>query len=436
MVIDLVVEKIVFGGYGLGSYNGIKVFVPYTCPEELIKTEIVEKKKGYWFGKLKEVIKPSPIRVKPICPQFTICGGCDFQHLQYPGQLVIKKLLLGECLQRLGKIFMPVKNPYPAKEWGYRSKVQMMLGNGKKLKIGYYEKKSHRVIDVQRCPLQPEVFDLIKSVFQQNVLSSQEKIYSEIKKEGNLRYLVLKRGERTNEILLTVVSREPILDKKIFSGFGEEMGIVGILNNINPLPRNRILTDDFRLIAGRDYYYEKILDKRFQISAGSFFQVNTQETERLIKKVLKFLEPKEDDIVLDLFSGVGTFSIVIAGFVGKAIGVEISSSAVKDAQKNKEINGIENVDFILGDCQLVIDSLKRFDKVILDPPRKGVSLPLIEKITSLRPEIIVYVSCNPATLARDLKFFSEFNYEVAEVEMVDMFPQTYHIESVAKLVPK
>ncbi|MEO0102029.1 MAG: 23S rRNA (uracil(1939)-C(5))-methyltransferase RlmD, partial [candidate division WOR-3 bacterium] len=166
------------------------------------------------------------------------------------------------------------------------------------------------------------------------------------------------------------------------------------------------------------------------------FQVNTQETERLIKKVLKFLEPKEDDIILDLFSGVGTFSIVVAGFVGKVIGVEIVPSAVEDAQKNKEINKVENVDFILGDCQLVIDSLKRFDKVILDPPRKGVSLSLIEKITSLRPKIIVYVSCNPATLARDLKFFSEFNYEVAEVEMVDMFPQTYHIESVAKLVPK
>lgn len=436
MVIDLEVEKIVFGGYGLGRYNGIKVFVPCTSPEELIKAEIVEKKKNYWFGKLKEIIKPSPLRIKPICPQFTICGGCDFQHIQYPGQLVIKKLLLGECLQRLGKIFTPVKNPYPAKEWGYRNKVQMMIGNGKRLKIGYYEKKSHRIVDVPKCPLQPEVFDLIRGVFYQNLLSSKKQSHSEAKKEENLRYLVLKKGEKTNEVLLTVVSREPISDKRIFHRLGETMGIVGVLNNINPLPKNRILTDDFLIISGRDYYYEEILDKKFQISAGSFFQVNTPETERLVEKVLKFLEPKGEDIILDLFSGVGTFSIVVAGFVGKVIGIEIVPSAVKDAEKNKEINKVENVEFILGDCDLAIKQVKMVDKIILDPTRKGISLDLLKNILALKPKVIVYVSCNPATLARDLKFFSDFNYEVVEIEMVDMFPQTYHIEAIAKIVPK
>jgi 23S rRNA (uracil1939-C5)-methyltransferase len=436
MVIELKIEKVVYGGYGLGNHKGIKVFIPYTCPEEIIRAEITEKKKGYWFGELKEIIEPSPLRIKPLCQKFTICGGCDFQHMEYPGQLVVKKLLLNDALSHIGKIILPVKNPFPAKEWGYRNKIQMIFGNGNKLKIGYYQKKSHNLVDCPTCPLQPKVFDQIREVFFQRLSVSPEKIYSEEKKEGNLRYLVLKRGEKTGEVLITIVSVEPVADRNLFAELNGAMGIVGILNNINPFPKNRILTDDFRIISGRDYYFENILDKRFKISAGSFFQINTPETERLAKKVLKFLEPKGDEVVLDLFSGVGTFSLIVANFVGKVIGIEIVPSAVKDALTNKEINGVDNVDFILGDCEKAIDSFSRVDKVIIDPPRKGISSHLLQRITALKPEIIVYVSCNPATLARDLKLFSDYHYEPVAIEMVDMFPQTYHIESIAKVVPK
>ncbi len=436
MVIELNVEKIVYGGYGLGTNNGIKVFVPYTCPEERIKVYITEKKKGYWFGELKEILVPSPFRIKPSCPLFTKCGGCDFQHLDYQAQLVVKKLLVSDALQHLGKVFIPVKNSLPAKEWRYRNKVQMIMSNGKRLKIGYYKKKSHQVVDVPTCPLQPEVFDTIVKSLASRILSSKESIYSEVKREGNLRYLVLKRGERTSEVLVIIVSAAPIRDKMIYQGILKEGNLVGILNNINPLPKNRILTDDFHILFGRDHYYEKILDKQFKISAGSFFQINTQETERLIKKVLKFLEPKGDERVLDLFCGVGTISLIIAEFVGAVSGIEIVPSAFKDALDNKEINKVANANFILGDCEVAIDSFSQVDKVILDPPRKGLSPTLIQKIVSLKPEIVVYVSCNPTTLARDLKLFSEFNYKPAAIELVDMFPQTYHIESIAQIVQK
>ncbi len=434
-MIELKIEKVVYGGYGLGNYNGRKVFVPYTCPDEIIEAKITEKKRGYWFGELKEVVKPSPIRIKPTCPQFMICGGCDFQHMEYPGQLVVKKLLLGDALSHIGKIFVPVKNPFPAKEWGYRNKIQMIFENGNKPKIGYYQKKSHHLIDCPTCPLQPEVFDQIRSLFFQRLLTSQEKIYSQETREGNLRYLVLKRGERTGEVLVIIVSVKEIGENQLFTDLKEKMDIVGILNNINPFPKNRILTDDFQIISGRDYYFEDILDKKFRISAGSFFQINTPETERLIKKVLKFLEPKGDEIVLDLFSGVGTFSLVVADFVGKVIGVEIAPTAVKDALANKEINQIDNAEFIIGDSEKVIDTFSLIDKVIIDPPRKGISLLLIQKIVALKPKIIVYVSCNPATFARDLKLLSDFHYEPVEIEIVDMFPQTYHIEAIAKIVP-
>lgn len=435
MVIEIKIEKVVYGGYGLGNHNGIKVFTPYTCPEELARVRIREKKKGYWFGELEEVIESSPFRVEPVCPQFGRCGGCDFQHIEYPMQLVIKKLLVGETLTHLGKIFLPVKSPYPAKEWGYRNKVQMMMSGGKRLKIGYYKKKTHQVIDVPSCPLQPEIFDRIRSSLARRISSSSEKVYSERKREGNLRYLVLKRGERTGEVLLIIVSASPIRDRKVYENLKEE-AIVGILNNINPLPKNRILTADFHLLWGRDYYYEKILDKTFKISAPSFFQINTPETERLVKKLLRFLEPKGDEVILDLFSGVGTFSLIVAGFVGKVLGVEILSAAVRDAVVNKELNKVENADFISGDCEEAIDSFSQIDKVILDPPRKGLSPILIQKIASLNPKIVVYLSCNPATLARDLRLFSDFNYEPVEIELVDMFPQTYHIESIAKLCPR
>ncbi len=436
MVIDLEIEKVVYGGYGFGSYNGIKVFVPYTCPEEKVRVEIKEKKKGYWFGEVKEILRPSLLRIKPTCPLFGKCGGCDFQHIDYNGQLVIKKFLVDDALKRMGKVFLPVKNPFPAKAWDYRNKVQMVIGNGEKPKIGYYQKKSHILVDVGRCLLQPEVFNQIRDFFADRLLASSEKIYSEARRDGGLRYLALKRGEKTKEVLVIIVSAQPIRDKGLYEGLNSEMGVVGVLNNINDLPKNRILTDNFRILLGRDYYYENILDKRFKISAGSFFQINTPETERLVKKVLKFLAPKGDEIVLDLFSGVGTFSIIVADFVSEVFAVEVVPSAVKDAQDNKKMNKVKNVNFLLGDCEEVIDSFPKVDKVIFDPPRKGLSPTLIQKVASLKPEVIVYVSCNPATLARDLKLFSDYHYEVAEIDLIDMFPQTYHIECLAKILPR
>ncbi|MEO0105533.1 MAG: 23S rRNA (uracil(1939)-C(5))-methyltransferase RlmD, partial [candidate division WOR-3 bacterium] len=279
----------------------------------------------------------------------------------------------------------------------------------------------------------------IKNYLIEFLKNSNLEIYKENKKSGNLRFLVMRTGVKTNEILLIIVGRfyEKEIDK-FYDFLPKEIRekIIGFLFNINPIPTNRILTDNFLTIFGRDYYFEELLNKKFRISANSFFQNHYEATELLIKRIIELIEPEENDRILDLYSGVGIFSIILSLYVKEITGIESERSAYEDALFNKLINNCLNVNFLLGKCEDVLDSFDNIDKVILDPPRKGVDEKVIKHLKRIKPRIILYISCNPATFSRDLKRILEIGYEIEAIELFDMFPQTYHIEVLGKLVRK
>lgn len=440
MVIELKIDKVIFGGFGLGEYQGTKVFVPYSLPEEKLLIKVKEKKKHYWLGEISEILESSPFRINPKCPVFMKCGGCDFQHAEYFYQLVLKKLIVNDCLQHLSKIYFPPKNPYPVSCWHYRNKVQMMMDKrGKEILIGYYQKGTHNVVEIPNCFINPSIFNEIKNYFKQFINNNNLKIYDENKRTGNLRFLVLRKGNKTDEILLVIVGRfyEKDIDK-FYDILPEDIKekIVGFLFNINPIPKNRILTDNFLLIFGRDYYFEELANKKFRVSVNSFFQNHYETTELLIKRIIELIEPEESDKVLDLYSGVGVFSIILSPYVKEITGVESEKSAYNDALFNKLINNCLNVNFLLGRCEDALDGFDNVDKIILDPPRKGIDEKIVEHLKRIKPKIILYISCNPATFSRDLKRILEIGYEIETIELFDMFPQTYHIEVLGKLVRK
>jgi 23S rRNA (uracil1939-C5)-methyltransferase len=391
------------------------------------------------------------------------------QHINYEAQLVIKKLMANESLQRIGKIFVPPGNPlHDGNPWRYRNKSQYPV-SGPPWRVGFFQRQTHRVVDIARCLVQPELLDRIRETIKSRLEDSDETPYSETSGTGNLRHIILKYSSATGQAALGLVTAGAKLSPLFYQGVtglvrghrgpgtrsrseadrvmsprigscspglsSEYPELVSIVQNINPHQTNRITGEVFRTLAGGDAYSDKLLGKTFRISAGSFFQANTAATELLVKRVLKYLDPDGSKTVLDVFCGVGTITLPIAGFAGDVIGIEVNPWAAADARANIEQNGIKNVQVIEASAEQGIASVARADAVILDPPRKGCSPELLRSVARLKPGAIIYVSCNPTTLARDLSLLRESGYQSEEIQLVDMFPQTSHIESVAKLVP-
>jgi 23S rRNA (uracil1939-C5)-methyltransferase len=426
------IEKIINRGYGITTYNGLKVFVPYSAPADLLEIKLIHKKKHYGVGEINKIITPSPDRIEARCLYFTKCGGCDFQHIKYEAQLKLKEEVVREVFHRLGKL--PAEFPITitaGQPWGYRNKAQYPLA-GPPVKIGFYERASHNVIDIEKCLLHPSIFDKIRLTVKKLIAKSQEAIYNELEHSGNLRHLILRYGMNTQELLVTFVTRTPHISPKIYRGLLEEFpDIYSITQNINPLKTNRILSEDTKVLYGPGYYHEKLQDKTFRISNTAFFQVNTAQAVNIIKKVQEYV--KGSDQVIDLYCGVGVFAITISDLVAKVWGVEINSQAISDAQINARINNVNNVEFIAGDCQTIIGNFKNIDTVIVDPPRKGCTQEVIKQIIALGPQKIIYISCNPTTFIRDLNLLIQNGYQLENCELMDMFPQTYHIELIAKI---
>jgi 23S rRNA (uracil1939-C5)-methyltransferase len=437
MVVELLIDKLVQGGDGLAEHEGMKVFVPYSAPQERVRARIVMQKRDYAVAEIEEILEPSPLRVSAPCPLYGVCGGCQLQHITYQGQLVVKKLYVNEALQRIGKIFVPVRHvTAEANPWHYRNKTQYPVGtSGGGMAVGFYKRGTHDLLDVPACLLHPEVFDRLREAMRAILAAAGETGYDEARHDGNIRHIVLRQGTRDGELLAVVVTRTPEFDPRIAELIAEQPGVIGVAQSVVSARTNRIMGSQTRVLVGRGHLHQSVLGKTFQVSGPSFFQVNVEQAEELCRKILKHVAPKGDELVLDLYSGVGMISLIVAPFVQQVTAIESDPTAVEDAMVNAQAQAVRNVEFVCSDVSRAISRVASTDVVILDPPRKGCPADTLRQIAALKAKRIIYVSCNPATLARDLATLEQLGYTTYEIEPVDMFPQTFHVEVIARLGP-
>lgn len=403
-------------GEGIGSENGYKIFVDGALPGELVEIEILEEKKKFAIAKLLRVLEPSPLRIKPICPIFGKCGGCQIMHLQYEEQLQVKRQRVIDALQRIGHINSEVKPCIASpKSFHYRNKIQLPCRSGD---IGLYKKNSHEIIPIETCYIQCEEGEEILKLIRPHLL------------DPSIRHICIKNGNKQALVIIVTDGKCHDLKERAKKIMHLSPQIKGVLENINTRDDNVILSEDFKLHCGTPYIFETLLGKTFRISASSFFQVNPLQAENLIKEVIDI---EKTDKVLDAFCGVGTFSLFAAEKGAFITGIEIVPHAIDDAKENAKLNNISNVSFHVGKTEKMVHSLGDFDVVLLNPPRKGCDQSLIDTLIKKKIKKITYISCDPATLARDLSFFVQANYKIISIQPFDMFPQTMHVETVVKI---
>ncbi len=400
-IVNLTITAMADGGQALGRHEGKVVFVAGTLPGEQVRVRIVETHKRWARAELLDVLEASPQRVEPPCPYFGECGGCHFQHIDYPAQLEFKRHLVAGQLERTGHVDAPAVNSALGMDepWFYRNHVQFSVTQDGQL--GFQSQKSHQVIPIDQCLLAHPLVDELHAAFD---LEWPE-----------LTRLSLRAGIYTGQqmcILETVDDQAPELETDM---------------PLSCLLRRSDGTDI--VLIGQGAYQELLRGRPLRISSSSFFQVNTAQTERLIDVVERYLEPHPQDTLLDVYCGVGALGLSLAGQVGQIIGVEGHSAAIQDAQFNAQ--AAEQATFIQGNAAQVLPEIKyKVDKVIVDPPRKGCEPEVLAEIVRLGPERLVYVSCDPTTLARDAALLGQYGYVLAQAQPVDLFPQTFHIETV------
>ncbi len=428
-------------GFGIGRHEGLAVFVPNTCEGDEIDAKILKVKKNFAYGKIEEMITPSPDRQTPDCPVFLRCGGCVYRHITYKKEQQIKWKKVYDSIKRIGGIDLEPM-PIMAAEsiCGYRNKAQLPISSGGK--TGFFATHSHRIIETNSCLLTPEIFGEISREVENWIAEYNITPYNEAEHKGLLRHLYLRIAKATGEIMAVLVINgdtlphaENLIDRlKIL--LGESLRSVQL--NINKKDTNVILGEKCICLYGDEYITDILCGKKIRISPLSFYQVNRDMTERLYKKAAEYLEPDGKNII-DLYCGAGTIGLSMADTARSIIGVEIIPDAVRDAKINARENGIENAEFICGDAAAAAASLAkrsiRADAVILDPPRKGCSEELLNTVANdFSPERIVYISCDSATLGRDAAILTELGYTLKEYTPVDLFPRTQHCEAVALLI--
>ena len=432
------------GGVGIGKYNGFTVFVDGGLINDKIKVIINKSKKNYAVGDIVEIIEESPFRVKRKCSDnLRDCGGCQIQELDYQKQLDIKTNEVKQVISRIGKLdevvihnTLGMENPVR-----YRNKAQFPIQkvNNNPL-IGFYKKKSHDIIPTDKCIIQHEINDKIMKIIKTYINAYKVSVYDEKTHTGVLRHLVTKIGFKTNEVMVVLVSngrKLPYL-KELASVLKENVpGFKTLVVNVNREKTNVILGKENIVIYGDGKINDYIGELVFEISPLSFFQVNPVQTEVLYNKALEYADLKENDTVFDIYCGIGTISLFLAQKAKKVYGIEIVEDAIKDAKINANLNNLDNVEFYVGKAEEVVPKMYKEGKtanvVVVDPPRKGCDEKVLDTIVSMKPDRVVYVSCNPSTLARDLAYLDERGYKCLEVQPVDMFPHTMNVESVAKL---
>jgi 23S rRNA (uracil1939-C5)-methyltransferase len=426
-------------GEGIGKLDGFTVFVQDAIPGDRVKTRLIKVKKAYAVGKLIQVIEPSEKRIEAPCPYAAKCGGCQIQHMGYEAQLEQKRLFVESAMTRIGKLDVEVEQVIGMDEpFRYRNKGQYPVGGSTQQPlIGFYRARSHDVIDMDACLLQSEAADRVVSVVKKAITQHGWQVYDEKTKKGLMRHILIRSASKTGDMMVVFVVNGKNLPgmKHVIDDLLEEVPeIKSIILNENKSKGNRVLGFKNRTLWGDDKITDYIGELSFEISPLSFFQVNPIQTEKLYSKALEFAQLTGDETVFDIYCGIGSISLFLAQNAGKVIGVEVVEDAVEDARANAKRNGLNNTEFHVGAAERVIPELYnkgyKADVVVVDPPRKGCDEIVLRTISEMNPERIVYVSCKPSTLARDLRILEDLGYETIAVQPVDMFPHTGHVETV------
>ncbi len=446
-IVKLKITSATAEGSGVGkTEDNIVVFVPMTAIGDEIEARILKVKKTYAFGKIEKIITPSSARISPDCPNFSKCGGCVWRLISYDEELKIKSQKVRDAVERIGGIsteFRPIIGSERVNR--YRNKAQLPIGRDREggAVLGFYAFHSHRIIDCDDCALQPEIFKTVMDVTRDFIERTNTDIYDESTGKGRLRHLYIRLGEVTNELMVCYVvngnglKQEDMLIKMLRESLPN---LKTVVFNSNREKTNVILGNKNRVAYGKGYITDVLCGLKFKISPFSFWQVNRTQAEKLYSKAKEYAKLSGDEVLLDLYCGTGTIGLTMAQDCKQLVGVEIVEDAVNDAKANAEANGINNARFICADAPTAAEQLRKEgtapDVVILDPPRKGCGEELVKTIRKMNPKRVVYVSCDPATLARDLKYFAENGYITQEVTPCDMFPRTAHCETVVLLSRK
>lgn len=449
-------------GEGVGRADGYTLFVQGALPGEKVRAKVLKTKKQYGYAKLLELVESSPHRIAPPCPIYDQCGGCQLQHMEYAAQLAWKRQLVVDNLERIGKLQV-AKAESAADEaneaggsvtvlptlgmdepWRYRNKAQVPIGAAEGgLVGGFYTRGSHRIVDMETCLIQHEHNDAVVATVKRLGRELGISAYQEESGRGLLRHVVVKKAFRTGEMMLVLVTNGrdiPHADAWIGSIREALPDVVSICQNVNTKETNVIFGPETRVLWGRDVIYDYIGEVQFAISPRSFYQVNPVQTEVLYNRTVAYAGLTGSETVIDAYCGIGTISLFLAQHAGQVYGVEIVPEAIEDARANARLNEMKNVVFEVGASEDVIPAWKEQgvdpDVIVVDPPRKGCDPRLLETILQMKPERVVYVSCNPSTLARDLRVLEDGGYRTVEVQPVDMFPWTVHVEAVCSLVYK
>ena len=430
-------------GEGVGRVADFTVFVAGALRGEEVEARVTEVRRNFARAETARILKPSPERVEPACPIYDRCGGCQLLHLAYPAQLELKRQRVIDALTRLGGLEGVPVHPTlgMADPWRYRNKVQypVALSEGK-IVLGCYEHRSHQVVPTEDCLIQQEVNNRLMRAVRDLAQEWRLLPYDERTGRGFLRHVLIKNAAGTGEAMVVLVTNGAEFPR------GEEFGaalaarvpeLVGLAQNVNLLRTNVILGPETRILWGKEAIVDEVAGMRFRISATSFFQVNPLQTGVLYEQAVAYAGLGGREIVLDVYCGVGSLTLLLARRARRVYGVEVVEEAVRDAGENAQLNGIENVEVLAGEAERVLPKLAaigvRFDAAVLDPPRAGCEAEVLETLAEIGAERIVYVSCNPSTLARDLKLLHGLGYTTREVQPIDMFPHTFHVECVARV---
>ena len=442
-IIELNITALTSDGDGVGRAGELVFFVPNTAVGDTVLARVLKVKKNVGFARVEEILTPSPDRIAPDCPVSFSCGGCVYRHISYDAELRAKRQKVIDAVTRIGRLDASlVKDIIPSENIdGYRNKAMIPVGLNRdgEVVMGYYVRHSHHIMHCLRCQLSPPVFNEIIGDVYDFLRHRPSAVYSPQNRRG-IRHIYLRYAETTGGVMFCIVAGAKRFDgdTSLFHSLKEKYAqINSIVVNVNPDDTNVILGKNSYTVFGDDTITDTLCGLRFEIAPEAFYQINRSQAERLYRKAKEYAGLSGRETLLDLYCGAGTIGLSMADSCKKLIGVEIIPEAIENAKKNAARNGVTNARFLCGDASQAAAMLKnegvRPDVIVVDPPRKGLTPELIDTIVQMSPDRVVYVSCDPATLARDLVQFTENNYSVKEITPVDMFPRTSHVEAVVMM---